>query len=366
MTERGAVVVAIDDVQWGDVDSAELLRHLLRRPGAAAALAGARLPRRGSKQQPLPRRALRWSRWMPRRRGRGHRGGPARARGGDAARALAAAGHRGSAGGGGGARVGRQPVRHRRGHALPRARPRRAGRRARAAGEHGAAAARPLAAAARRRASPARDHGDRQLPPARDRRRRRRRSPEGLREGLRELRRAGVIRGSIRGDTALVEAFHDRIREAVLAQIDPAAARVSHHRLALTLEARGGADPEVLAVHFRGGGAARAGRRVRRARRGPGRASPSPSTAPFASTASRLELSAFDAASRRDLTVALGDALTNAGRCPEAAEAYLVAAEGPRPRARGPSAAAPPGSSSSAGTSIAASASSARCLATSA
>jgi predicted ATPase len=46
-----------------------------------------------------------------------------------------------------------------------------------------------------------------------------------------------------------IEAFHDRIRESVVAHLPPAARRDHHAGLAAALEASGHADPEALAVH---------------------------------------------------------------------------------------------------------------------
>ncbi len=124
-----------------------------------------------------------------------------------------------------------------------------------------------------------------------------------------------------------VESYHDRIRVAVVAHLAPEWSRHCHHRLALALLASGRADPETLAVHFQGAGDAQ---------------SAAESAAAAASKAS--EALAFDRAAslyrfalglRREagleegnLAVELGDALCNAGRGADAAQAYLSAVRG--------------------------------------
>jgi len=120
-----------------------------------------------------------------------------------------------------------------------------------------------------------------------------------------------------------VETYHDRIRETVVAHLTPEERKHHHLRLAIALEASRRADPEVLAAHYEGAEdrdraslyAARAAERAE-------------------------EAFAFDRAAelyRRALGLApgiaegslrlqqrLGDALANAGRGAEAAAAYLA------------------------------------------
>ncbi len=123
-----------------------------------------------------------------------------------------------------------------------------------------------------------------------------------------------------------IETYHDRIREAVAGGLSPEELKSRHHRLAVALETSGQADPEWLAMHWKGAEV-------------PDRA------AEYAATAARrasealafdraarlyqlaLELSGgADAEARRALEVSLGDALSNAGRGAEAAGSYLAAA----------------------------------------
>src|SRR5262249_58255878 len=49
-----------------------------------------------------------------------------------------------------------------------------------------------------------------------------------------------------------VEAYHDRIRETVLAHLSRGTLKAHHHHLAVALRASGCTDPETLAVHFQG------------------------------------------------------------------------------------------------------------------
>ncbi len=86
---------------------------------------------------------------------------------------------------------------------------------------------------------------------------------EGLVDGrsaLALLRSGRLVRG-VAGSEEQIEIYHDRVRETVVARLDPEAMRGHHRRLALVLEASGHADPEVL-------GAPPAARRERPRRRG--------------------------------------------------------------------------------------------------
>ena len=129
----------------------------------------------------------------------------------------------------------------------------------------------------------------------------------------------------LKGREAL-ETSHDYIRETVVGGLPPRSAKLRHGRLAHALEAWGQADPEALAIHFH--------------------AADEPETAAeYVAGAARqaAEALAFDRAARlygvalklgagepemRDLRISLGDALANAGRGGEAAEAYAAAAQG--------------------------------------
>jgi serine/threonine protein kinase/tetratricopeptide (TPR) repeat protein len=126
------------------------------------------------------------------------------------------------------------------------------------------------------------------------------------------------------GPGETVEPFHDRVREAVLGTIEGPRKRALHGKIALGLEAWGGADLEALTLHFRDAGDAE------RSSAYAARAGDQAASALAFDRAAELYRAAHalyprDRAERRDLLIKLGDALANAGRGAQAAEAYLGA-----------------------------------------
>lgn len=128
------------------------------------------------------------------------------------------------------------------------------------------------------------------------------------------------------GATELVETYHDRIREAVLAQITPEVLREHHRTLAQVLERSSPASEEAIFYHYR-----EAGEPAQAARYA------------AAAAESALVSLAFDRAvklfqtaiaplgrgeERRRLVVLLGNALASAGHGVEAAKTYLSAVDG--------------------------------------
>jgi hypothetical protein len=122
-----------------------------------------------------------------------------------------------------------------------------------------------------------------------------------------------------------VETYHDRIRETVVARLPPADLAGHHRRLAETLEAAGAADPETLAGHFAGAGADdRAAHYYALA------AARAADTLAFDNAATLYHLAlAFgtpEEQEQRRLRTKLGEALADAGRGGEAAREFLAAA----------------------------------------
>ncbi len=132
----------------------------------------------------------------------------------------------------------------------------------------------------------------------------------------------------LRGDHQQeLESYHNRIRETAVQGLDPASLGLLHRQLATALQATGRADAETLAMHFHAAGDRQraAGLAVAAARRA--------SEALAFDRAARLyrlalDLQAEDSAEQHHLRVALADSLARVGRCPEAAEAYRAAAAG--------------------------------------
>ncbi|HEX8199606.1 MAG TPA: AAA family ATPase, partial [Isosphaeraceae bacterium] len=127
-----------------------------------------------------------------------------------------------------------------------------------------------------------------------------------------------------------VEVAHSRIREAVLRHLPAPALTGLHRRLAEAWQAEPGADPEALAIHFEGA------EQPERARRWYARAAEvAAESLAFdrAATLYRRALAqrAAGGDEARTLRSRLADALANAGRGPEAARAYQEAAAGADP-----------------------------------
>ncbi|HEY4118134.1 MAG TPA: AAA family ATPase, partial [Byssovorax sp.] len=141
------------------------------------------------------------------------------------------------------------------------------------------------------------------------------------------LRAANLVRTrGVRGSDA-IEAYHDRVREAVVGHLSAAELRARHELLALALEASTTSDPRALAIHWRG-----AGDRARAARYAIVAAEQATKALAFDRAAQwyelALELHGEHDPTRRALRVKLGDAHANAGRGARAAQEYQGAAEG--------------------------------------
>jgi tetratricopeptide (TPR) repeat protein len=138
------------------------------------------------------------------------------------------------------------------------------------------------------------------------------------------LRAAQFLRTG--GAANTLELYHDRIREALASQLDPKKITQIHRRLAQALEARGIDDPEALFEHYLG-----AGERVRAATHAAVAAKKAATALAFDRAAAfyrrALELAPTRGAELFDLKRGLAEALVNAGRPAEAAQAYLEAAQ---------------------------------------
>jgi hypothetical protein len=126
---------------------------------------------------------------------------------------------------------------------------------------------------------------------------------------------------------AAIETYHDRIRETVLIHLDEQVLRRHHQRLVAVLQQSGQTDPEVLAVHLVGAGEpGRAGHYYALA------AAQAADTLAFDRAAKlyrlALELLSPRGEEERRLLTKLGDALANAGRGAESAGSYLSATSG--------------------------------------
>ena len=148
----------------------------------------------------------------------------------------------------------------------------------------------------------------------------------GGRVALGSLRSARLVRGTGPAEREQVEIYHDRIRETVLAHLPAESLRWYHERLARLLEAEPQVDPEILADHLRGAGeSARASEFYTHAADKAAHALAFDQAARLYRLA--LELHAGSAAVHRGIARRLGDALANSGRGAEAASVYLQAAE---------------------------------------
>jgi serine/threonine protein kinase len=144
-----------------------------------------------------------------------------------------------------------------------------------------------------------------------------------LGRALRQLRAAKLLRQrSIDGEVAL-ETYHDRIRETVMESLDPGERRDLHRALALVLESSGRAAPETLAVHFQAGQLARSREYLTSAAREAEEALAFDRAARLYRMA--LELLPAEDEGRYEIQVRLGTALANAGRSRDAAETYIQA-----------------------------------------
>ena len=124
-----------------------------------------------------------------------------------------------------------------------------------------------------------------------------------------------------------IEVYHDRIREAITAELDPATLTELHHEMASGLCKAAQADPERIAVHYEKAFEARlCTRYALEAARHAVQVLAFHKASFFFKMALATEI--LDTAERRTVCRECADALAHAGRGPEAAECYLSACSG--------------------------------------
>ena len=138
------------------------------------------------------------------------------------------------------------------------------------------------------------------------------------------LRSGRLIRSTSPLERGGIEIYHDRIRETVVAHLEPRILQSHHLRLAMALEGSSWSDPEVLAIHFDGAKEyQRAGEYFAKA------ADQASHMLAFERAVKlfRLALASplVDSAEAYRLRIQIGDALAHAGRGSEAALEYLAA-----------------------------------------
>ncbi len=137
-----------------------------------------------------------------------------------------------------------------------------------------------------------------------------------------------LVRSSTTADQ--IEIYHDRIRECIAGWLSPERGREIHWRLAEALRERGIDDPEALFEHYlESGHAAQAAEQATRAARRAMGTLAFDRAARFYRRA--IELAPTGGPPPLALKAELGEALANAGRPAEAADAFLEAKEGRDP-----------------------------------
>ncbi|MDZ4674843.1 MAG: protein kinase [Gemmatimonadota bacterium] len=139
------------------------------------------------------------------------------------------------------------------------------------------------------------------------------------------------VRSRVGEGQDILETYHDRIRETVVGLLAEAVVPAYHNRIASALQASGVADPETLAEHYFSAGD------LELAARHAVRAADLATEALAFDRAAKLYLMAIDKgrlepAAAAMARVKLADALANAGRGAEAARAYLTAAAEAAPK----------------------------------
>ena len=140
------------------------------------------------------------------------------------------------------------------------------------------------------------------------------------------LRSEHLIQTHTDNDVPMVETFHDRVREIVRSRLGSDELKLRHRRLAFAMEKAGEYDSDTLAVHFREAGEwERAGDYAQLAADAAAEALAFDRAARLYRLA--LELKPHSDPRRSELLCTLADALANGGRGGRAAKIYLEAAD---------------------------------------
>jgi serine/threonine protein kinase len=147
------------------------------------------------------------------------------------------------------------------------------------------------------------------------------------------LRVHRFVRAGLRDGGEVVETIHDRVRETLVSRLPPEVAREHHARLARALEAAPDSNPEAIALHLLG-----AGDNERAAHYAKGAAEQAIAKMAFAQAARLyeviLETLPSSSPDARSLRRRMAEACEWAGHAEKAARAYLAAAEGAPPLER--------------------------------
>jgi len=144
------------------------------------------------------------------------------------------------------------------------------------------------------------------------------------------LRAGSFVRTRSSALAPQVECFHDQVREAVLDDLAPPVLRERHRQVAVTLERSERPDSEALAIHFReAGDAAQATHYSLAAARAASRALAFDRAVQMYRFALDLGDAFLD--DRPQVLIEYGEALASAGRGADAARAFLTAAENAPP-----------------------------------
>jgi serine/threonine protein kinase/tetratricopeptide (TPR) repeat protein len=141
------------------------------------------------------------------------------------------------------------------------------------------------------------------------------------------LRSRRFVRSSLRDGCDVIEASHGRIRETIFAGLAADTARAHHAELARVLEATPDADPEAIAAHLLGAGEGKraAGYAEKAAERAIGKLAFAQAARLFELTLETIDPKSPDA---RRLAKRLAESNEWAGHAEKAARAYLRAADG--------------------------------------